>query len=169
MSKKDTKPVLTGRLHEHSTWEFHISEELPDDIITTVSVGAVFHPDGVILTRNKRGWELPGGHIEIGETPEEALIREVHEEGGVKIDNHFLFGYRVLDNKKPGINKAIGERYPSIAHIPHYISFTKDSPMKIDCEDCFESKICSLDNDEVINSKDYDIILLAHNIYNSTQ
>ena len=30
-----------------------------------------------------RGWEIPGGHLEEGETPEEAMIRELKEETGL--------------------------------------------------------------------------------------
>ncbi|MEJ6562950.1 MAG: NUDIX domain-containing protein [Euryarchaeota archaeon] len=32
----------------------------------------------------ERGWEIPGGHVEAGESPDEAMLRELLEETGLK-------------------------------------------------------------------------------------
>jgi len=52
-----------------------------------VSAVALIDPDGrVLLAQRPEGksmaglWEFPGGKVEPGETPEAALIRELHEE-----------------------------------------------------------------------------------------
>jgi 8-oxo-dGTP pyrophosphatase MutT (NUDIX family) len=37
----------------------------------------------LISTRGGRRWQLPKGHLEAGETPEEAAVREICEETGV--------------------------------------------------------------------------------------
>ncbi len=41
----------------------------------------------ILGIRNERGWNIPGGHVEQGETLEEALVREVQEEAGASFSD----------------------------------------------------------------------------------
>ena len=65
--------------------------------IILVSAVALIDVDGrVLLAQRPEGkslaglWEFPGGKVEQGETPEEALIRELHEELGIETWNSCL-------------------------------------------------------------------------------
>lgn len=64
----------------------------------TIEVVAAIIKDGEKIFATQRGygefkdgWEFPGGKIEAGESPKEALIREIKEELNVEIDVHELF------------------------------------------------------------------------------
>ncbi|MBE9915827.1 NUDIX domain-containing protein [Paenibacillus donghaensis] len=60
-------------------------EEKPDPALVTSVHGICLHQGLVLAVHVQgRGYNLPGGHVEPGETPEEAFHREVLEEGSVK-------------------------------------------------------------------------------------
>ena len=57
-----------------------------------------FEGDRLLVTRLKtRDWDIPGGHIEPGETPEQAAIREVWEETYARVEIVDLVGIQELE------------------------------------------------------------------------
>jgi 8-oxo-dGTP diphosphatase len=58
-----------------------------------VAAAVILRPDGSFLLGQRAPgtfypgyWEFPGGKVEPGETPRQALVRELHEELGIEVD-----------------------------------------------------------------------------------
>ena len=58
------------------------------------SYGACFYKNKLVIARGPNGWNLVGGHIEKGETPEKALEREILEETNMKVLKQIPIGYQ---------------------------------------------------------------------------
>lgn len=66
----------------------------------TQSYGVCFYQGLIILAKTiKDSWILPGGTIEPGETFEQALIREIHEEANMKVLSCRPIGYQKIWNE----------------------------------------------------------------------
>ena len=75
----------------------HASPDLGGD-------GAIFNDTGEILLIERRDnglWSMPGGLIEVGETPVEGTCREVWEETGIAVRPLLLVG--VYDSRRVGL------------------------------------------------------------------
>lgn len=75
---------------------------------------AIFDQQGRILLIQRRDnglWAMPGGAIEIGETPAEGTCREVREETGLEVDAKILSG--VYDSRLCGTRLAF--------HLYHFV------------------------------------------------
>jgi len=59
----------------------------PEDMSFRISVyGVIIEHNAVLLVPQWDGFDIPGGGIELGETTEEALKREIHEETGLVVE-----------------------------------------------------------------------------------
>lgn len=75
-----------------------ITNELPPpELITSAFVLAFKGREMIVTNLNDRGWDVPGGHIEAGETPVQAVKRELYEETGAFIEEPELLGYMMIN------------------------------------------------------------------------
>ena len=100
-----------------------LTRELPQGYeVTTAFVIALDSADRMLLTRVDRpgrGWDIPGGHLDPGETPAVAAARELAEEGGLLVGTEqlSLFGGQQITLLQP---RPADYTYPERAFMAFY-------------------------------------------------
>ncbi len=106
------------------TLELALTRQAPSSGQVTSAFAFVLDAsDRMLLTcvdRPGRGWDIPGGHLEPGESPTQAAARELAEETGFALDPSSLelFGWHRIE-----ITGPVPSNYP-YALLTYMLSFT---------------------------------------------
>ena len=117
--------ATSGSWGRGSSWRFVDGvHELSDQLVSAVFSLALAE-DALIFTRNQRArWELLGGHIEPGESIEQALCREALEEGGVNLDYWSRFGHIEVQNDGSAINPSTQAPYAPLGYVLFFVGIS---------------------------------------------
>jgi 8-oxo-dGTP pyrophosphatase MutT (NUDIX family) len=144
--------ISQGKWSGEIRWEFYASPDAPPENLTTAVCCVAIHDQKIILVKNNRGWELPGGKIMDNETSVQAVAREIMEETGYDIINPTVFGYKKIIAPAPVPNP---EKPGTYYHFPYsYVIFFIARAIKNDnrkpCNEILEVKLIPIDDAIVV-------------------
>lgn len=99
----DDEPIFPTVEWGNETATFFIYVEPDPAVPCPVALVFPFYGDRVVLGDiAHRGWCIPSGHVEPGETPEAAVRREAGEEAGVTLGRVAYLGSFILTHRETG-------------------------------------------------------------------
>jgi len=99
-----------------------------DPDLTYVIIGARYREEWIFVRhRERQSWELPAGHIEVGEDPDSAAERELYEETGARDAVLTLISdYLVIDGSKQAYGRLYLAEVNELGELPeHEIAETR--------------------------------------------
>jgi len=108
-----------------------LTGEEPEAGLCSSAYVLAFEGDKILMADLDRGVDIPGGHIDPGETPEQAMRRETQEETGAIIGQAQLLGLQQVTLLG---DKPVGYAYPYPTSY-QLMYFTRDFQMGVFTED----------------------------------
>jgi 8-oxo-dGTP pyrophosphatase MutT (NUDIX family) len=86
---------IGGYRPDKTIWKLklHLPPFTVRDQDVTAVAGIYLQSGKILAVKNSRGWDIPGGHVEPGETPTDALIRELSEEAAFDVSGYNPIAY----------------------------------------------------------------------------
>lgn len=124
-----------------------------ETLILPGAVAIIYENDHVLLQKRDDGdWGLPGGLMEVGESFEETVIREVTEETGLTLKLEDLHQFDVFSGGKYHVIAPNGDPYYAVTVLFYTDKFSGE---------------LTIDLDETLDLKFFDMNALPENIRSS--